>query len=121
MVAGKGEDDTGVEFHNRTCDTIYHKLTERGFQPDDIFYLRFGVPDDDSIVVDGPPSVDAIKQAITTWAKDKMTAAPGPLFIVFVGSGEKRLFSVSGKNEGVGPRALDDWRNRFIPLRANGL
>ncbi len=109
LVAGKGDDDTRVQIHNRSTDTIYRKLRQRGFEPDNIFYLRFGIPDDNGILVDGEPSEAAIRYAVTTWAKDRLLTEPAPLFIVFVGSGQPMLFQVSGENEGLTPWQLDGW------------
>ncbi len=109
IVSGGENQDGGLESRNRTTDTVYRKLRQRGFGPEGIFYLRFGVPDDNGILVEGPPSKDAIKYAITTWAKERMTAAPGPLFLIFVGPGKPFRFYVSGETETIVPWELDAW------------
>jgi hypothetical protein len=110
VVSGKGENDGRVELHNRTCDVVYHKLRSRGFEPEHILYFRFGTPDDTSIEVASPPSVEAIGEAITSWAKGQMIAEPGPLFIVLIGSAQKWQFYVSGPEESIRPwRELDAW------------
>jgi hypothetical protein len=113
IVAGKGEDDTGLDSFNRTTDTIYHKFRARGFAVEDIFYLRYGVPQDNGIFFEGPPSEEAIAYAITTWAKEKMLKAPGPLFIVFVGPGKRWQFFVNGAGEVVTPWEMDAWITRL--------
>jgi len=109
LVSGRGDNDTGLESHNRTMDTIYRKLRQRGFRTDDIFYLRFGVPADNGILLEGPPSKEAIMDAITSWAKERMQVEPGPLFIVFVGPGKRWQFFVSGEKETVTPWELNGW------------
>jgi len=109
VVSGAGDNDTRLESHNRTADTIYRKLLGRGFGGESLFYLRFGVPGGNGILVDGLPGEDSLRYAITTWAKEKMRAEPGPLFIVLIGSGKKWQFYVAGEKESVTPWQLNDW------------
>ena len=109
VVSGMGADDANLQRHNRTADSVYRKLLRRGFGAESIFYLRFGVPDDNGILVDGAPSKDAMRYAITTWAKERMTSEPGPLFMIFVGAGKPLTFFVSGETETLAPWELDGW------------
>jgi hypothetical protein len=109
VVSGAGLDNENLDQHNQTADSVYQKLLRRGFGAEDIYYLRFGVPDDNTILVDDTPSKDAIKYAITTWAKEKMTAEPGPLFLIFIGAGKPLMFFVSGVEETLAPWELDGW------------
>ena len=113
IVAGKGEDETRLESFNRTADTVYHKFRRRGFGTEDLFYLRYGIPSDNGILVEGPPSKEAIAYALTTWAKERMTEKPGPLYVVFVGPGKPRKFFVNGEGEAVTPWELDIWLTRL--------
>jgi hypothetical protein len=109
LVAGRTEDNTGLDSSNRTADTVYRRLLQRGFGPESIFFLRFGTPDDNEIVVDGVPSRQAVEYAITTWAKEQMTEEAAPLFVVLVGPGRQWQFFVSGQKESVTPWMMNAW------------
>ena len=121
VVAGKVPGGSGLESHNKTTDRAYRKFAARGFRDEDIFYFRYGVPSDASIIVDEEPRQEpgdgaslGIREAIVTWAKNKMNAANGPLYMLFVNHGNDEKFYVDPsaaefEDRLIRPAELDGW------------
>ena len=93
LINGKIGSEEGLAEHNKTLKFVYNKLRIRGLEPDDIQYLSPYYLSDPE--VDGPPTRDAIQNAITVWARDKMNTKPANLYIVMVDHGEVDQFFIS--------------------------
>lgn len=89
LVEGYGKDGSGVDSHNLTANYIYKKLLERGFTDEGIYYFN---NDTTQNGVDEKPSKNGVLSAIKTWASSKINKLPAPLYIIFVGHGEKERF-----------------------------
>ncbi|MDP2898461.1 MAG: C13 family peptidase [bacterium] len=121
IVAGQVPGGSGLDSHNKTTDRAYKKFTARGFKDEDIFYFRYGAPSDPSIFPDEKPRQEpgddgdlGIREAIVTWAKNKMNASNGPLYIVFVNHGNDEKFYVDPsaadfEDRIIRPAELDGW------------
>lgn len=121
IVAGMVPGGSGLESHNKTTDRAYRKFTARGFRDQDIFYFRYGIPSDVSIIVDEEPRQEpseggslGIREAIVTWANNKMNAANGPLYMLFVNHGNDEKFYVDPsaaefEDRIIRPAELDGW------------
>jgi hypothetical protein len=101
LVAGGGIEATNTlkESTQFLCDMIYKRFKERLFQDEDIYYFNpfphhdlDGDGNDDSIVDNVKPTVDAFKKSITEWAPSKRT--DGPLFIYLIDHGEIDKFKI---------------------------
>jgi hypothetical protein len=79
--------------HGRTTDYIYDVLRERGFEEDDIRYLREYMPGEEEAVypVLAPRRGD-LSQSIQDWAANKILSASAPLYIILVGHGSPGRF-----------------------------
>jgi hypothetical protein len=121
IVAGKVSGGTGLESHNKTTDRAYRRFKKRGFTDENIMYFRYGAPTDSGTVVDGTPRQEpdataniGIREAIVTWAKNKMNSSNGPLYILFVNHGNTDKFYVdpsapSFEDRIIDPVELDTW------------
>ncbi len=89
LVEGYVKDGSGLGSHNLTANYIYKILLERGFTDDGIYYFNYNTTQNG---VDEKPSKNGVLNAIKTWASGKMNKSPAPLYIVFVGHGEKEKF-----------------------------
>lgn len=86
LVEGYVKDGSGLDSHNLTANYIYKILLERGFTDDGIYYFNYNTAQNG---VDEKPSKNGVLNAIKTWASGKMNKSPAPLYIIFVGHGEK--------------------------------
>ncbi|MDQ1257125.1 MAG: hypothetical protein QG656_1727, partial [Candidatus Hydrogenedentes bacterium] len=86
----------GQAAHAKTLDYAYRAFRDRGFDADDIFYLREGPvnPAPDIMVDDTSPCQADVQWAIQTWARDKMNASAAPLYLVFLDHGSVGAFYV---------------------------
>lgn len=91
LVEGFVESESGVDSHNLTTNSIYKNFLGMGFTDEDIYYFNFDTAQDG---VDKKPSGGEVLKAIKTWARGKMNASPAPLYIVFVGPGDKDKFLI---------------------------
>lgn len=89
LVEGRAKDKSGLDSHNVTANYVYKKLVERGFADDEIYYFNY---DDTQEGVDETPSKDGVLDAIKTWASNLLNKSPAPLYIVFIGHGDKKKF-----------------------------
>jgi hypothetical protein len=91
LVQGKISSEEGLASHKKTTGFVYKLLKSRGLLDEDIKYLTY-----DSTLqgYDGLPSKGAVQQAITQWARDKMTAKPANLYLIMVDHGFDDLFFV---------------------------
>ncbi|MBM4066858.1 MAG: PKD domain-containing protein, partial [Planctomycetes bacterium] len=89
LVEGRVKGKTALDSHNLTTNDIYKKLLTRGFTEENIYYFNF---DDSQDGVDETPSKDSILDTIETWGSEKMNESPVPLYIIFVGFGDKEKF-----------------------------
>ena len=90
LVEGRVKDKSGLDSHNLTTNDIYEKLLKRGFTEEDIYYFNF---DDSQDGVYGTPAKDEILNTITEMASS-MNESPAPLYIIFVGFGDKENFFI---------------------------
>ncbi len=91
MAASSDKDESGLDSHNLTTNDIYEKLLKRGFTEEEIYYFNF---DDSQDGVDETPSKDGVLDTIKTWAGEKMNESPAPLYLIFVGFGDKEKFFI---------------------------
>ena len=91
IVQGKISNEEGLACHNKTTNSVYKKLTDRGLLDEDIQYFNF---DTTQTGVDNAPSETAVSQAITIWARDKMNAKPANLYVVLVDHGLQDEFFI---------------------------
>ena len=90
LVEGRVEGKSALDSHNLTTNDIYEKLLTRGFTEDNIYYFNF---DDSQDGVDEKPDKDEILNTITEMA-GSMNKSPAPLYIIFVGFGDKGNFFI---------------------------
>jgi len=88
LVEGRIKGKTALDSHNLTTNDIYKKLLKRGFTEENIYYFNF---DDSQDGVYGKPAKDEILNTITEMAVS-MNESPAPLYIIFVGFGDKEKF-----------------------------
>jgi photosystem II stability/assembly factor-like uncharacterized protein len=80
IVSGKAADNDLLDLHTASTDSIYTTLvTKRGFFPENINYLKS--------TTSAAVTKQQIQDAITVWAKDKLSAAPGPLYLFLIDHG----------------------------------
>lgn len=91
LVEGRAEGDSGTDSYNLTSNYIFGKLKERGFAEENIYYFNFEATQSG---VDERPSKSSVLNAISTWAADKMNTYPAPLYIIFVGPGDKEKYFI---------------------------
>jgi len=96
IIQGKSPNNEGILSHEKTTDYVYKQLRNRGFGHDDIYYLKYNsnTNNEQSIEVDGVPTKEKVQDAITQWAKDKMEANPGNLYLVMVDHGLNNNFVI---------------------------
>jgi len=99
IIQGKRSDEEGLPSHGKTCDLAWQTFIQNGV---DVKYLKY----DDQGRFDRP-SVDAVKQAITQWAFEKMKGKGSTLTILFVGHGSEDIIYIDG--EIVQSSLLNDW------------
>ena len=90
LVEGRVKGKSVLDSHNLTTNDIYEKLLKRGFTEEDIYYFNF---DDSQDGVYGTPAKDEILNTITEMASS-MNESPAPLYIIFVGFGDKENFFI---------------------------
>ena len=84
----RAKNEDALDSHNLTTNDIYEKLLKRGFTEDNIYYFNF---DDSQDGVYGIPAKDEIINTITEMASF-MNESPAPLYLIFVGFGDKEKF-----------------------------
>lgn len=94
IVQGKVKGGDGTDSHNLTTNYIYNKLVERGFTDDGIQYFNY---DTKQTGVDEKPSRNAVTNAIESWAGEKMSSRPAPLYLFLVGHGKEEKFPLSSE------------------------
>ncbi len=93
LVEGSMENNSGLDSHNLTTNYIYRALIEGGFTDENIYYFNFDNSQTE-VEVDETPSGKSILNAITIWAGEKINEYPAPLYIIFVGPGNKEEFLI---------------------------
>jgi hypothetical protein len=97
IISGKTTDNSLLEQHTASVDAIYSTLVnKRGFLPDNITYLKS--------TTSAPITRQQIQDAITIWARDKLAAAPGPLYLIMIDHGSTTGFIL--ENETLTPDQL---------------
>ena len=86
LVHGSIADGEGVDEHGNTIDFVRRSFESAGFEG--------GVDDPDIRIIshNTPEPKAALEEAITVWAKQKMLAAPAPLYLVLVNHGSVGRF-----------------------------
>lgn len=84
VVSGKAPDNSLLAQHNASTDAIVAALKKRGFLDANIDYLK---SDANNAV-----TPQQIHDAITIWAKGKLSAAPAPLYLVMIDHGQSNGF-----------------------------
>ena len=93
IVQGKISSEKGVKSHNKTTNRVYNTLKKRGFLDDEIYYFNYDVSQV-GVTVDDVPGKLLIRDAIETWARDKMNSVPAPLYIIMTGHGSAGSFFI---------------------------
>lgn len=140
LIVGSIDDTTGVANglgegqieHTKTMDNVYRVMNDRGFAPEDIFYIR--EPTGQSLPqgvllsnLDPTPSKFDFRNAITSWALNKMNANPAPLYIVMIDHGLPDKFFIYNGNSSdpfgpsrvLEPDELDGWLDN-LQVSLNG-
>ena len=102
LVVGKlDEIGEGQPEHTKTMDYVYRSLVDRGFAPEDIYYMAEGAADPypDIHVDDVTPTKTEVRNAIEVWARDRMNATPAPLYIVWLDHGRRNEFYVHSSSD----------------------
>ena len=88
LVQGSVADGEGAEEHANTLSFVRRSFEDAGFSTIDD-------PDIQIISRTTPNPKAELKEAIEEWAKDKMTAAPAPLYLVLINHGEFGKFHMN--------------------------
>jgi len=115
IVQGKISNEEGLASHQKTSDFVYNQFLNRGLNDqndndslNDIQYFSYAASGTSGYsYIDNTPSKDVIEEAITVWAKKKMNAYPGPLYLVMVDHGLKDQFLIG--NEIITSSDLASW------------
>ena len=110
IVQGEYPTLEGLAEHEKTTNRVYNTLKSRGFSDDTILYLSYqdvATAKTAGITVDGIPSRAAVQNAITSWAKEKMTSVPAQLWLIMVDHGTNGNFYLN--KETIAPADLDTW------------
>lgn len=111
ICVGRLPSDEGSQEHNKTGDFVYRALRDRGFDHDDIFYLRQGGTTAIDISVDDASPSKGDFQAALNWAQTRMNASAAPLYVVMLDHGlPEQFFVYSGvldQSWSVAPTELD--------------
>ena len=108
IVEGRiANDPEGQKSHNKTTNRIYKKLIERGFADANIKYFNYVSPQP-QVVIEGVYTKDAVRVAITDWAKTQMNLLAAPLYIIMVDHGNKDAFYLDS-NATIIPGELALW------------
>jgi len=95
IVQGSIMGNEGIRSHNKTANFVYNQFKLRGLQDndklDDIMYFNYDTLQEG---VDNKPSKSAIKNALTSWAQEKMNEKPANLYIVMVDHGLEEKFFI---------------------------
>jgi YVTN family beta-propeller protein len=97
IIQGRNLNKEGEETHRNTTDYVYKTLKKRGFNENNIKYLRY---DNEKNPIKNPnsePDPDKIKHAITEWALDNMNKNIADLYIVLVGHGDENTIFFDDK------------------------
>jgi len=100
IVQGKVSNGEGLASHQKTSDFVYNQFISRGLLDvnddedlNDIQYFSYASPGESGYTyIDNAPSKALVKESITFWAKNKMNAHPGTLYIVMVDHGLENQF-----------------------------
>ena len=102
IVTGKANDNSLINQHNASADAVYSTLVnKRGFLAANVNYL--------SSTTSTSVSKQQLQDAITTWAKGKLSAAPGPLYLIMIDHGTQSGFMLG--SETLTPDDLAGWMN----------
>ncbi|MBF0627147.1 MAG: VCBS repeat-containing protein [Magnetococcales bacterium] len=104
VAIGSGTPE-GILAHKRTTNHIYQTLLRRGFTSGNIKYFNFDTSqinpelgNGDFRNLDGVsalnPTRATLQNAIEVWARDKMLAAPAPLYLIMVDHGKPETFLI---------------------------
>jgi len=107
IVEGKIEGGEGLDSHRKTARYVYRQLLQRGFLDEDIYYLGY----EESKEVDGVPTRENVKEAITVWARDRMNTKPANFYLILVDHGLEDKFYIFPDVLTSGE--LGDWLNRL--------
>jgi len=107
IVQGKISSDEGVKAHQKTADFVYKTLKDRYLLDEDIKYFNYDENPSENMEIDGIPSKEGIKKAITQWAKDKMNKKPANLYIIMLDHGFNDKFFIDP--ETVTAKELKEW------------
>ena len=100
IVTGKATDNSLLDLHTATTGAVYNTLVnKRGFLPADITVLQSSA--------DLAVTKQQLQDAITVWAKGKLTAAPAPLYLFMVDHGTGTGFLLGDQT--VTPDDLAGW------------
>jgi photosystem II stability/assembly factor-like uncharacterized protein len=102
IVTGEATDLSLLAMHTATTDAIYSTLVnKRGFLPANITYLQS--------TTSAAVTMQQVQNAITSWARDKIAAAPAPLYLFMVDHGSNTGFMLGGQT--IAPSDLAGWLN----------
>ena len=108
LVAGKLEDDDPLQSNiYHAADAAYQTFKNHGYDDEQIFYLSTDASNPD--VNDPNPTYIGLQNAITWWAKSKLTAPNTPFTLYMVGHGGDGVFYLNGSEDQVSPSDLNSW------------
>ncbi|MEO5330577.1 MAG: tandem-95 repeat protein [Magnetococcus sp. YQC-5] len=108
IVEGRNSAAEGLASHNLTANRIYDQLKARGLIDENIKYFNY---DASQAGVDALPTRSAVSEAISVWPREKLNAAPAPLYIIMVDHGNVDRFLLDGDNSVITPGDLASWMN----------
>ncbi|KPA13067.1 leucine rich repeat protein [Candidatus Magnetomorum sp. HK-1] len=119
IVQGKISNEEGLASHQKTSDFVYNQFLNRGLNDNndndnlnDILYFSYAAPGESGYTyIDNAPSKSLVQEAITVWAKKKMNAYPGPLYIVMVDHGLEDQFLMN--DEVITSSELAAWQDNL--------
>ncbi len=128
VVAGRVPTREGAYEHTRTTDSVVANMLASDFAPDSIVYLN-SIGTSLPGMTPGAATKASVRETITQWAAGKMSAAPAPLYIVWVNHGDvvdgTGRFHLSdqwgeGADGYITPCELDTWLNQLEEQLSSG-
>ncbi|MDM8525377.1 C13 family peptidase [Desulfococcaceae bacterium HSG8] len=128
LAVGSISGNEGLEAHTITANNVYKHLIDHNFamteDPTDRWrdpqdHIRYFNPHsevqtgEDDYSEGGTTSYwQAMQDAVTKWALEKMRTLPGPLYIILINHGSPDTFYLTGTNP-LRPDELDEWLDRL--------
>ena len=119
LAVGAIDGQKGLASHTFSANKIYRHLISRKFGmfydlKDPLDHIKYFNPHHLELTGVDPFETnqnyaEALKDAITEWAKDKICQLSGPLYIILINHGGSDKFYLSGSNDWLAASDLNDW------------